>query len=195
MDDNTAIADMSDEMLEKTFRINTFGLMYGLREECRQYLSQGDGGVIVNICSVGATHQTAGAAYCASKGAVLAATKNTAFMYMEEGIRCNALSPGGVVTDIPLVMPPSDEFGFGTNQQAAGLLRRAGHAGGLGGRDPVSCQRPVPLRQRRGTQVRRRLDVLLENIYARVHPAPHSNCEPSIWSKVSFSALVWPMHV
>jgi NAD(P)-dependent dehydrogenase (short-subunit alcohol dehydrogenase family) len=86
--------------------------MYGLREECRQYLSQGDGGVIVNVCSVGATHQTAGAAYCASKGAVLAATKNTAFMYMEEGIRCNALSPGGVVTDIPLVMPPSDEFGF-----------------------------------------------------------------------------------
>ena len=36
MDDNTAIADMSDEMLEKTFRINTFGLMYGLREECKQ---------------------------------------------------------------------------------------------------------------------------------------------------------------
>ena len=27
MDDNTAIADMSDEMLEKTFRINTFGLI------------------------------------------------------------------------------------------------------------------------------------------------------------------------
>ena len=53
MDDNTAIADMSDEMLEKTFRINTFGLMYGLREECKQYLAQGDGGVIVNICSVG----------------------------------------------------------------------------------------------------------------------------------------------
>jgi NAD(P)-dependent dehydrogenase (short-subunit alcohol dehydrogenase family) len=113
MDDNTAIADLSDEMLQETFRVNTFGLMYGMREECRQYLAQGDGGVIVNICSVGATHQTSGAAYCASKGAVLAATKNTAFMYMEEGIRCNAVSPGGVVTDIPLVMPPSDEFGFG----------------------------------------------------------------------------------
>ena len=112
MDDNTAIADLSDEMLHETFRINTFGLMYGMREECRQYLAQGEGGVIVNICSVGATHQTSGAAYCASKGAVLAATKNTAFMYMEEGIRCNAVSPGGVVTDIPLVMPPSDEFGF-----------------------------------------------------------------------------------
>lgn len=53
MDDNTAIADMSDTMLMETFRINTFGLMYGMREECRQYLAQGNGGVIVNICSVG----------------------------------------------------------------------------------------------------------------------------------------------
>ena len=112
MDDNTAIADMTDEMLEGTFKTNTYGLMYCLREECRQFLDQGEGGVIVNICSVGASHQTAGAAYCASKGAVLSVTKNTAYMYKEDGIRCNAISPGGVVTDIPLVMPPSDEFGF-----------------------------------------------------------------------------------
>lgn len=112
MDDNTAIADTSNEMMEKVFRINTFGMMYALREECKQFLSQGDGGVIVNICSVGATHQTAGAAYCASKGAVLSLTKNTAYMYKDEGIRCNAISPGGVITDIPLVMPPADEFGF-----------------------------------------------------------------------------------
>ena len=48
MDDNTAIADMSDEMLEEVFRTNTFGLMYCLREECRQFLEQGDGGTIVN---------------------------------------------------------------------------------------------------------------------------------------------------
>lgn len=113
MDDNTAIADMSDEMLHTTFQTNTFGLMYCMREECRQFLAQSEGGVIVNICSVGATHQTAGVAYCASKGAVLSATKNTAFMYKDFDIRCNAISPGGVVTDIPLVMPTPDEFGFG----------------------------------------------------------------------------------
>ncbi|MBQ1484219.1 MAG: SDR family oxidoreductase [Clostridia bacterium] len=117
MDDNTAVADMSDEMMEHVFRINTFGLLYCLREECRQFLAQGDGGTIVNICSVGATHQTAGVAYCASKGAVLSATKNTAYMYKDEGIRVNALSPGGVVTDIPLVMPPANEFGFDRTSQ------------------------------------------------------------------------------
>ena len=117
MDDNTAIADMSDEMLHSVFATNTFGLMYCLREECKQFLAQGNGGTVVNICSVGATHQTAGAAYCASKGAVLSVTRNTAFMYIEQGIRCNAISPGGVVTDIPLVMPPADEFGFGRTSQ------------------------------------------------------------------------------
>ncbi len=112
MDDNTAIADVSDEMIEKIFKVNTFGLLYCMREECKQFLAQGDGGTIVNICSVGATHQTAGVAYCASKSAVLAATKNTAYMYKDEYIRCNAISPGGVITDIPLVMPPANEFGF-----------------------------------------------------------------------------------
>ncbi len=117
MDDNTAIADLSDEMLNEVFRTNTFGLMYCLREECKRFLEQGEGGVIVNICSVGATHQTAGAAYCASKGAVLSVTRNTAYMYKEDGIRCNAISPGGVVTDIPLVMPPADEFGFGRTSE------------------------------------------------------------------------------
>lgn len=34
-------------------------------------------------------------------------------MYEEQGIRCNAIAPGGVLTDIPLVMPPANEFGFG----------------------------------------------------------------------------------
>ena len=98
MDDNTAIADMSDEMLEKTFRINTFGLMYGLREECRQYLAQGDGGVIVNVCSVGATHQTAGVAYCASKGGLLMLAKALAIELAPRRIRVNVIAPGAVDT-------------------------------------------------------------------------------------------------
>ena len=126
MDDNTAIADMSDEMLEKTFRINTFGLMYGLREECKQYLAQGDGGVIVNICSVGATHQTAGAAYCASKGAVLAATKNDeligSFVDIGEAARevgniCNAYN--AIDIDFTVLLT---HIGFEEDKKLAALL-------------------------------------------------------------------------
>ena len=115
MDDNTAIADLSNEMMFELFRVNTFGSMYAMRKAVQTFLAQDEqaGGNIINIASVGAIHQTAGVAYCASKAAIASATRNTAFMYLDNGIRCNAISPGGVLTDIPLVMPPANEFGFG----------------------------------------------------------------------------------
>ncbi|HIZ23480.1 MAG TPA: SDR family oxidoreductase [Candidatus Blautia faecigallinarum] len=112
MDDNTAVGDVSDEMLDRQIRVNALGPIYAMRKAVEVFLKQGDGGNIINTCSVGAIHHTAGIAYCASKAAIAAATKNTAFMYMEQGIRCNGIAPGGVVTDIPLVMPKADEFGF-----------------------------------------------------------------------------------
>ena len=112
MDDNTAVGDVSDEMLDSQIRVNALGPIYAMRKAVEVFLKQGDGGNIINTCSVGAIHHTAGIAYCASKAAIAAATKNTAFMYMEQGIRCNGIAPGGVVTDIPLVMPKADEFGF-----------------------------------------------------------------------------------
>lgn len=112
MDDNSPIGDVSDEMLDRLMQVNAIGPIYAMRKAVSVFLEQGDGGNIINTCSVGAIHNTAGVAYCASKAALLAATKNTAFMYMEEEIRCNGISPGGIITDIPLVMPKPNEFGF-----------------------------------------------------------------------------------
>ena len=114
MDDMSAIGDMTDEMLEKLIRVNTFGPFYAMRKAVQVFLAQGDedeGGTIINIASAGAEHHIAGVAYAASKAAVIAATKNTAFMYMDQGIRCNAIAPGGVMTEIGLTMPPASEFG------------------------------------------------------------------------------------
>ena len=113
MDDNTAVGDVSDEMIERLFRVNTYGPLYAMRKAVQVFLTQGeDGGNIINITSVGAAHQTAGVAYCASKAAIASATKNTAFMYIDKGIRFNAIAPGGILTDIPLVMPKANKFGF-----------------------------------------------------------------------------------
>ena len=44
MDDNTAVGDMSDEMMERLFRINTYGPLYAMRKAVRTFLAQGDGG-------------------------------------------------------------------------------------------------------------------------------------------------------
>lgn len=62
-------------------------------------LRRAGAGVIVNIASqLGSVAIAGGAAYCATKGAVLQLTRAMALDYAAEGIRVNALSPGAVMT-------------------------------------------------------------------------------------------------
>ncbi len=54
-------------------------------------------GVIVNMASVGALIGLRDrAAYCASKGAVVAFTKQVAMQYAAHGVRCVSICPGTV---------------------------------------------------------------------------------------------------
>jgi NAD(P)-dependent dehydrogenase (short-subunit alcohol dehydrogenase family) len=64
------------------------------------------GGSIINVASFvawlgAATSQTA---YTASKGAVLAMTREIAVEYARRGIRCNALCPGPIETRLLLAL-------------------------------------------------------------------------------------------
>jgi NAD(P)-dependent dehydrogenase (short-subunit alcohol dehydrogenase family) len=57
--------------------------------------------VIVNVASAaGLGGGFAGAAYTASKHGVVGLTRNTAVMYAKQNIRCVAVCPGGVATNI-----------------------------------------------------------------------------------------------
>jgi NAD(P)-dependent dehydrogenase (short-subunit alcohol dehydrogenase family) len=59
------------------------------------------GGVIINTASLsGIRGGRAGAAYTASKFGLVGLTQNIAATYGAQGIRCNAICPGAVVTDI-----------------------------------------------------------------------------------------------
>lgn len=74
-----------------------------MRAVLRQFLTKTTGhkGSIVNIASTaGIKGGDAGAAYTASKHAIIGLTKSTAWMYAKDGIRCNVLIPGGVKTNI-----------------------------------------------------------------------------------------------
>lgn len=104
MDDMSPIGSFSDEKLETVFNVNVYGPMYSMRKATQVFLEQGDGGNIINVASLGAYRACAGAVYCASKAALISLTKNTAFMYMAEGIRCNAIVPGGINTEISSAM-------------------------------------------------------------------------------------------
>ena len=112
MDDMSPIGDVANEKIEQVFNVNVFGPMYAMRKAVQVFLDQGDGGNIINVASLGAMRTAAGAVYCASKAAVVSLTKNTAYMYLPQGIRCNAIAPGGIATEISASMGMPNMVGY-----------------------------------------------------------------------------------
>ena len=120
MDDFSPIGDVTDEMLEKVFNLNVFSLFYTTRKAVQIFLEQGHGNII-NVSSIGGLYGArAGATYTASKHAVVGLTKNTGFMYAKKNIRCNAICPGGVDTEIG-----DSEFMKNANQEGIALIMPA----------------------------------------------------------------------
>lgn len=113
MDDMAAVGAATDEKFEQVFSINVYGPMAAMRKAVQVFLEQKSGGSIVNVASVGGIRTVAGVIYGASKAAVISMTKNTAFMYMPDGIRCNAIAPGGIATEISTSMGRPDLHGYG----------------------------------------------------------------------------------
>jgi NAD(P)-dependent dehydrogenase (short-subunit alcohol dehydrogenase family) len=100
MDDFAPAGDVSNELWNRVIGINLTGPFYACRLAIAQMLKQGKG-AIVNISSIGGLNGArAGAAYTASKHGLVGLTKNIGFMYGKQGIRCNAIAPGGVNTNI-----------------------------------------------------------------------------------------------
>ncbi len=112
MDDMSPMADVTDEMYERVMKVNVYGPMCAMRKACQVFLEQGDGGNIINVASVGAVKACAGAVYAASKAAILQMSKNTAYMYMPQKIRCNVIAPGGFVTEISNSMGMPNMAGY-----------------------------------------------------------------------------------
>ena len=86
---------------ERTMDINVKGVLLGCRHALPPMLAAGRGS-IVNVASfvahMGAA--TPQVAYTASKGAVLAMTREIAVIYARRGVRANALCPGPVMTPL-----------------------------------------------------------------------------------------------
>ncbi len=95
--------DTTEESVwDKTLAINVKGVAFGCKYGVPAMIASG-GGSIINVASFvawmgAATSQTA---YTASKGAVLAMTREIAVEYARKGVRCNALCPGPI--DTPLL--------------------------------------------------------------------------------------------
>ena len=95
-----------DAVIEKTLDINVKGVMFACRHALPHMIESakrcGETSSIVNVASfvahLGAA--TPQVAYTASKGAVLAFTREVAAIYARQGVRANALCPGPVMTPL-----------------------------------------------------------------------------------------------
>jgi NAD(P)-dependent dehydrogenase (short-subunit alcohol dehydrogenase family) len=103
-DDNPVTT--STATYQKTMDINVLGTLLGCKYAIPAMLesaqASGEAASIVNVASFVA-HMGAATpqiAYTASKGAVLAMTREIATIYARQGIRCNALCPGPIMTPL-----------------------------------------------------------------------------------------------
>ena len=99
--------DCTPEEWDRVFAVNARGVFLGTKFALPSMLAQKHG-VIVNMASVGALVGLRDrAAYCASKGAVVAFTRQVAVQYAAQGVRCVSICPGTV--DSPWVSRLLDE--------------------------------------------------------------------------------------
>jgi NAD(P)-dependent dehydrogenase (short-subunit alcohol dehydrogenase family) len=102
-----SVVDCSAHEWDHVFDVNVRATFLGTKAVLPSMLAQ-QHGVIVNTASVaGMIGLPDRAAYCASKGAVIALTKQVAIQYATAGVRCNCVCPGTV--DSPWVQRLVDE--------------------------------------------------------------------------------------
>lgn len=97
----------TDEVLDRVLEINEKGCMYCIREGTKQMQENG-GGSVVNVASVAGALGCGGAAYVASKAAIIGITRHTALRFAGKNIRCNAVCPGSIATPMVANMRPDN---------------------------------------------------------------------------------------
>ncbi len=92
------VESTTEEDFDRIVSVNIKGMFHCIKASLPK-LKRGGGGAIVNMCSVAATIGIPDRfAYSMSKGATLSMTLSVARDYVQDGIRCNCISPGRVHT-------------------------------------------------------------------------------------------------
>jgi len=98
LDGLTPLAEVDDALWSRVMRVNVDAPFRAMRAVLPQMVERGNG-VILNTCSAAAlAGGRAGAAYTASKHALLGLTRSVAWYYGSHGVRCNAVAPGAIQT-------------------------------------------------------------------------------------------------
>lgn len=98
LDGYATTLDTDEALWDKVMNTNVKG-MYFVTNEVLPHMLEKQNGVIVNIASIaGLVAGGGGAAYTASKHAIIGYTKQLTYDYSRKGIRANAIAPGAIQT-------------------------------------------------------------------------------------------------
>lgn len=103
-DDFSPLHETTDAMWDRVIAINLTGVFKLTRAVLPAMIGAGAGSIVNVTSEAGIRGNASGNAYTSSKHGVVGLTRSAAFMYGPQGIRVNAVAPGGVATGIPF--PP-----------------------------------------------------------------------------------------
>jgi NAD(P)-dependent dehydrogenase (short-subunit alcohol dehydrogenase family) len=92
------VVNMDVEEWDRTFALNTRGTMLGCKAVLPLMLQRGSGSIVNTASNSGLSGDLTRTAYGVSKAGVCMLTQYVATQYGRFGIRCNAVSPGLVMT-------------------------------------------------------------------------------------------------
>lgn len=113
----TSPVDCPVEEWDRVFAVNARGVFLGTKYALPVMLAQGKGAIVNTSSVAGLVGLKDRASYCASKGAVIAFTKQVAVQYAGTGVRANSVCPG--TTDSPWVGRLLDQASDPENARAA----------------------------------------------------------------------------
>jgi glucose 1-dehydrogenase len=97
----TSLLDTSEADFDRVIAINMKSAFFGSQAAAKQFIAQGDGGLILNISSVHEDWPMPGnIAYCVSKGGIRMLTRTAGVELGAHGVRVVNIAPGAVATPI-----------------------------------------------------------------------------------------------
>lgn len=97
----TSLLDTTEADFDRVMSINLKSAFFGTQAAARQFISQGSGGLILNISSVHEDWPMPGnIAYCVSKGGIRMLTRTAGVELGPHGVRVVNIAPGAVATPI-----------------------------------------------------------------------------------------------